>query len=378
MMTLIFLIIKLILAPLAFCLPIGHESGLLGNTTSRPGDIGSILNFPSALAFDDDDTTRLYAGLMYYQLRINGNDSVQSSTDNSFVPYFTATTFRFGKYKVTTYGQYADDKRTKVQVHLESSNTEGVIDITGHELQFGASLARKINGNLSVGLNNEIALKSEDQITYISGVIDGRDYLSIYSSKMDFVILTEKLALSWQNGQHFFSWAIKSPSIILNRVGKENSRTLVAGENIEAQQSDFKPYIRESWRLSAGYSWDLYYFHPTIEVNYHLADSYTEVRSELSPSRTNVKKSKGYFNIAAGAEVRISQQSIMLGTNWSQSQAAQGGQEYGEDFFSASLGVKLKSLESHPIIGIYFEQEKNSTGLGTNLVGIMYSTNYNL
>lgn len=367
-----------------FALPIGHESGFLGDTTSRPGDIGSALVFPSATAYIKRDEIKIYFGLMYMRQEVEVGE-FGGGFENQFIPYFTGFAGDFFGLTFANYVTYSgtNNGRFNFNEAVGSDTIDGTIDIQAEQTVIGGSVAKKFE-KFSLGFSANLAVESIKTFTTLKGNLAGNDFLASQKEFSKNLVINSLISGSYLERNHFFSVGLSFPEIKYSSSKESELTSLLSSGNIQEQVSHTHPRSDGDFGLNLGYSYLSLAWAPSIDIYYNLDKEFLTIRSGESVNRANFNQDTLYKIGLSSPEYVMNH--FFKGTSYSflfgfQYREVSIGEE-GDGILRTnkthqySIGYKLINRKTSPIFGIYYENEKNETS--TKVVGLMYSSNYNI
>ena len=238
-------------------------------------------------------------------------------------------------------------------------------------------MSRIVAPKWSIGATISVIVGNQKVVNRTEGQLGGNDFLQVVNSESNTVDLEQVFAVSHATSEHFFSVSAITPTLRVIASGQQEVNNLISTQTPLVSGREFKPKDRKPWSLGIGYSMTKSLFRPSVDIRYFLPDSYTRVDGPTAANSVDLQFD-GFFQVGVGGEVSVGSTSIMLGVNNTQKRIEKNIGINESEIFLATAGVRIKSLESNPIVGLYYEIDKADDDLTRSQIGLMYSTNYNL
>lgn len=367
----------------ALALPIGHESGFLGNTTSRPGDIGAALVFPSATAYTKYDEIKIYFGLMYSRQDIEIAGAEGSDFEGQFIPYFTGFAGDFFGFTFTNFVTYSGTNNGTVA--FNRAGVQGTASIQAEETVLGISAAKKINDNFAIGFSGSLDLQSSKSFTTFYGNVSGTEYLETINNRTKYVIVNTLLSASYIEREHFFSTSIAFPGMKYSSSSDEESFYRIDADPAVVSKDSRKPSYKSNPGLNLGYSYlSMTSWSPSIELFYDISSDIISFDFDQEKNRTSFSDDIWIRFGLSSPEYTLSK--FAKGTTFSflfgvqyrevESRVSEEAEISKSKSYEVSFGYKLTNRKASPIFGLYYQKQDDVSA--ANVIGLMYSSNYNI
>ncbi len=380
----LFRIVTLVLFSLSlFALPIGHESGFLGNTTSRPGDIGAALVFPSATAYLKRDEIKIYFGLMYSRQDIDVEGTAGSDFESQFIPYFTGFAGDFFGITFTNFVTYSGTNNGTI--NFSTNEFKGSADIQAEETVLGISAAKKLNDKFAVGFSGSLDIQSSKTFATFYGNIAGSEYLETVNDRTKYIIINTLLSASYIERKHFLSASVLFPGIKYSSSSTQESFSRVDADPAVFNRVVSKPSYKSNTGLNIGYSYlSTDSWSPSFEIFYDISKDIISFDPNQEQNRNNFSDDIWLKLGLSTPEYTMSK--FYKGTTYSflfglqyrevENRVAQDLPENITRTYEASMGFKLTNRKASPIFGLYYQNQNGPSD--TSVIGLMYSSNYNI
>ncbi|MFG1492852.1 hypothetical protein [Halobacteriovorax sp. ZH4_bin.1] len=380
----LFRIVALVLLSLSlFALPIGHESGFLGNTTSRPGDIGAALVFPSATAYLKHDEIKIYFGLMYTRQDIDVEGTQGSDFESQFIPYFTGFAGDFFGITFTNFVTYSGTNNGTLAFDI--NGIRGSANIQGEETVLGISAAKKLNKKIALGFSGSLNIQSSKTFSTFYGNIGGDEYLQTINNRTKYIIINTLLSASYIEKNHFLSASLAFPGIKYSSSSTQESFLRLNADPTVFTRETTKPSYKSNPGINLGYSYlSPTSWSPSFEIFY-------DISKDIISFDPNQEQNRNKFSDDIWLKLGLSSPEYTMskfykGTTYSfllgfqyrevENRVAEDLPENISRTYEASVGFKLTNRKASPIFGLYYQTQDGASD--TSVIGLMYSSNYNI
>ncbi|WP_120404444.1 MULTISPECIES: hypothetical protein [unclassified Halobacteriovorax] len=374
-------------------LPIGHESGFLGNTTSRPGDIGAALVFPSATAFTKYDDIKIYFGLIYTRQEIGsiGDSELEgtgSSFESQFIPYFTGFAGELFGLTFTNFVTYSGTNNGQFDLNIPSISGGGKANVQFEETVLGISVAKKYE-RFSLGASFSLEIQGSKTFSTFEGVSGGNTFLQTTNNITKFIIINSIISASYKEERHFFSAGLDFPGIKYSSSSRTETFLLEDGSgDVIRLKSENKPDYKSNTSLNLGYSYLSANWAPSVDLFYDLKNIDINISRNEDRNRANFSDDVLIKFGLRSPELKLPTNRVFKGSTYSYLFGLQYRQidtvnestdeENTGRTYQFSFGFKLANRKTSPIFGVYYEDEKSTSNSGSKVFGLMYSSNYNI
>ncbi len=360
----------LLLSQPVHAFPQGGKSGLLGNTASRPDDIGSAQVYPSAITTLVGDT-KLFSGLMYYQASLNGQ---KDELKSKLVPFFTGTQYQVGELQVATYFTYEDSFSGRTKLSLLNGAFRADLSGTDENLVLGVPVAIRLSPEWSLGAAAIVSAFTSETRLVASNVNPPNSFLLSTDSTQTLYLLGWTLSASHEAGPNFWSLALRTAHWKLAGSGHEVVNLFRQGADPNEVAQDYEPRQSFPWVASIGWSLASGMLRPAFDLQYFFPRS-SVVTDGASASDSRQLTFEPTFALSAGLAVELGSVSWLTGVRFKRKTFERSG--YDEPMIlNLSLGLQLNTWQSHPTVGVFFEQAKGRSSV--ELYGLSYTTRYDL
>ncbi|EPZ49632.1 hypothetical protein M902_0896 [Bacteriovorax sp. BAL6_X] len=366
-----------------FALPIGHESGFLGDTTSRPGDIGAALVYPSATAYLKRDEIKIYFGLMYSRQDIDVEESEGSDFESQFIPYFTGFAGDLFGITFTNFVTYSGTNNGTLS--FNTNGLKGNVNIQAEETLLGISAAKKLNEKFAIGFSGNLNIQSSKTFSTFYGSIGGSDYLQTVNNRTKYIIINTLLSASYIEREHFLSASLAFPGIKYSSTSIEESYHRIDADPAVFTREVSKPDYKSNPGINIGYSYlSPVSWSPSFEIFYDISKDIISFDPNQEQNRNNFSDD---FWLRFGLSTpEYTMSKFYKGTTYSflfglqyrevENKVSEELPETISRTYEASMGFKLTNRKASPIFGLYYQNQDG--GSDTSVVGLMYSSNYNI